>query len=300
MKRLLLLMLSLGILTTACHDDTPIPVQIQGTVVIESFDPDQYFIYPEGTTIEVLSAAGEFLGKTQTNRIGQYQLNIEGVNPGDELRVRASYADPKTKLTLSTAKRAQVNKERIAYVPQLTFVYPEGSELTRYQNSWHDESGNVQIEDPDGRFSRVWARAFDPEFDRPFFPGDYRDADGIKIISNGFLFVSAQDASGKQVTSLVEPVTTYFYIPTTHRYYLRDVTPNNGLYEVPMYLYNEAQDTWVRRGTGVVVDAGYQPVPESDEEQITTDPNYGRLFVMFKADHFSIWNIDHQLPPCKQ
>ncbi|WP_287408943.1 hypothetical protein [Oceanithermus sp.] len=268
-------------------------------MVVRSFDlrtPDQY---PEGALVQVMTTDGKLLGETQTDHVGQYLLSIEDADVGDELRVKVTYSDPEAQLTLGAAKRANIGEDRYAFVPTLVLVNPAQTELEYSQGSWSDDLGDVEIEDPQGRFSRVWARAFDPEFDRPFFPGNYRDAEGNKIISNGFLFATAQDANGQQVTSIDEPVTVYFYIPTTHRYYLRDISPGNGLYEVPMYLYDEEQDTWVRRGTGLVVDADYQPIPESDEDQVTTDPDYGELFVKFEADHFSTWNVDHPLPPCR-
>ncbi len=300
MKSFVLLVPAALLLLLSCRSEPPPPVQVQGSVVILSFNalvPDRY---PQGVAVQVLSERGELLGETQTNEVGQYQAAIADAKAGDELRVRVEYLDAETQLALKAAKRVKVGEDRYAYVPQMILADPGSTELERYQGSWYDAAGDVEIKDPHGRFSRVWARAFDPEFDRPFFPGNYRDADGNKIVSNGFLYVTAQDALGQQVTSLDEPVTVYFYIPNTHRYYLRDVIPGNGLYEVPMYLYDEEQDTWVRRGTGVVVDADYQPVPESDEEQVTTDPNYGELFVKFQADHFSVWNVDHPLPPCSQ
>jgi len=285
---------------TACRSEPLPPVQVQGWVVIRSIDPLASDRYPEGAAVQVLSDRGELLGESQTNQVGQYQVAIADANVGDELRVRVEYADSETQLVLKAAKRVKVNEDRYAYVPQMVLTDPGDAELEKYQDTWYDASGEVMVEDPQGRFSRVWARAFDPEFDRPFFPGNYRDADGNKIISIGFLFVTAQDASGQLVTILDEPLTVYFSIPNTHRYYLRDVTPGNGLYEVPMYLYDEGQDTWVRKGTGVLVDFYYQPVPESDEQQITTDPYYGDLFVKFQADHFSTWNVDYPLPPCSR
>jgi hypothetical protein len=217
---------------------------------------------------------------------------------GEELRVRVAYTDPDTQLTLRAAKRARVNEDRYAYAA-LLLVDTSESELEHDQGSWLDVEGHVLVEDPERRFDRVWARAFDPEFDRDFFPGNDRDADGHKIISNGFLFVTAQDASGRQISELSEPVTVYFDVPVTHRYYLRDINPGNGLYEVPMYLYDPDQDLWVRRGTGVLVNASRQPIPEDDEAQVTTDPYYGDVFVRFEADHFSTWNVDHPLPPCR-
>ena len=268
-------------------------------MVVRSFDlrtPDQY---PEGALVQVLTTDGKLLGETQADHVGQYLLSIEDVEVGDELSVKVAYSDPEAQLTLRAAKRAKIGEGRYAFVPTLVLANPAQSELEYRQGSWSDDFSDVEIEDPQGRFSRVWAHAFDPEFDRPFFPGNYRDAEGNKIISNGFLFATAQDANGQQVTSIDEPVTVYFYIPTTHRYYLRDISPSNGLYEVPMYLYDEEQDKWVRRGTGLVVDADYQPIPESDEDQVTTDPDYGELFVKFEADHFSVWNVDHPLPPCR-
>jgi len=302
MKWFVLILIVVVLAFTACHSESlpPVQVQVQGSVVIRGIDSLASDRYPEGVAVRVLSDRGELLGEAQTNRVGQYQVAIADANVGDELLVRVEYVDAGTQLVLKAAKRAKVNKDRHAYVPQMVLVDPGDAELERYQDTWYDSSGDVTVEDPQNRFSHIWARAFDPEFDRPFFPGNYRDADGNKIISNGFLFITAQDASGQQVTALDEPVTVYFYIPNTHRFYLVDITPDNGLYEVPMYLYDEVRDTWVRKGTGVLVDFYHQPVPESDEQQITTDPYYGDLFVKFQADHFSTWNVDYPLPPCNR
>ncbi len=290
----------LSLFLFSCKSEPPPPVQVQGSVVIRSMVDGGSNQHPEGVLIEVRSASGKRLAETRTNRIGWFQVAAPGAAVGDELRVRATYLDPETGLELRLAKRVTVSKDRYAYVPQISFADPSDIELQKHQDSWLDAFGNVKIEDSEGRFAHVWAHAFDPEFDRPFFPGNYRDADGNKILSNGFLFVTAKDPSGQQVAVLDRPITVYFNIPNTHRYYLRDISPENGLYEVPMYLFDEERDVWVRRGTGVVVNASFQPVPESDEERVRTDPNYGKLFVKFRADHFSTWNVDHPLPPCNQ
>jgi len=276
----------------------PAGTQVAGMVMVRPADPRSYDIRPEGLTVEVLSESGELLGQATTGKVGQYLLSLTGIETGDELRVRTKTVIDGLELTAS--KRVRVTDISFVGVPDLVFVDPSDGELSRNGSSWIDPDGNVEVVDPAGQLGKVWARAFDPERDRAFFPGNYRDADGNKIISNGFLFVTAQDTNGQQVTSLDEPVTVYFSIPTIHRYYLRDISPGNGLYEVPMYVYDEEQDTWVRRGTGLVVDASYQPIPESDEDRVTTDPGYDDLFVKFETNRVSTWNVGHPLPPCSR
>jgi len=299
-KRVLLIPVLLLSLLAYSQTESPPPVQVQGSVVVRGSGPEDHDRYPEGALIVVLSASGERLAEARTNRVGWFQVAAPGAAVGDELRVRATYLDPETGLELRLAKRVRVAKDRYAYVFPMALPEPKDAELRRDQGVWYDATGKVKVEDPEGRFVAVWARAFDPEFDRPFFPGNYRDADGNKIKSNGFLFVTARDASGLQVTALEEPVTVYFSIPNTHRYYLRDITPGNGHYEVPMYFFDEARDAWVRQGTGVVVDAEHQPIPESDEKRVRTDPHYGKLFVRFQADRFFMWTVAHPLRPCKR
>ena len=288
----------IAIALSICSSGIPTRAQITGMVMIRPADPRSYDTRPEGLTVEVLSESGELLGQATTGKVGQYLLSLTGIETGDELRVRTKTAIDGLELTAS--KRVRVTDISFVGVPDLVLVDPSDGELSRNGSSWIDPDGNVEVVDPSGQLGKVWARALDPERDRAFFPGNYRDADGNKIISNGFLFVAAKDANGQQVTSLDEPLTVYFSIPPIHRYYLRDINPGNGLYEVPMYIYDEEQDTWVRRGKGLVVDASYEPVPESEEDLVTTDPDYGDLFVKFEANRFSMWNIGHLLPPCIQ
>jgi len=296
-KRLLLLAV-LSFLFSGCDSgpQRPQAVRVYGTVAVRTpGQPGE--INPEGAPVEVLDESGNLLAKTTTRALGYYWVELKDVQPGDRLLVRTRLTIKDLELT--AAKKVRVPEPRVVTVPDLVLVNPAGVELAYDGGAWRDEAGEVEVLDPDRRFSRVWAEAFDPVFERAFWPGDDRDAEGNRIISNGFLFITATDAAGRQVGALDEPVTVYFNVPVTHRYYLRDVTPDNGRYEVPMYRYDEERETWVRQGLGLLVDGDRQPIPESDEARVTTDEHYGVILVGFSADHFSTWNVDHPLPPCK-
>lgn len=271
------------------------PVKVGGMVVVRAADPGADDLRPEGACVEVFSSDGRFLARTATGRVGQYALTLEDASPGDELYIRAKLTVAEVELT--TGRRAKVNERGNVYVPDLVFVNLNDAELSRSGVSWHSKTGDVEIRASAGSFERVWARALDPEFDRAFFPGRYQDADGYRSL--GFLFVAARGASVQGMGPLAEPVTVFFALPSTHRYYLRDIRPGNGSYDVPMYYFDEDRGVWAQGPMGVLVDAEHRTVPETEAARVTADRS-GRYFVRFQAARFSYWNARGKLPPCPQ
>ncbi|XOB98134.1 hypothetical protein ACMC9I_09475 [Deinococcota bacterium DY0809b] len=271
------------------------PVKVGGMVVVRAADPMADDIRPEGAWVEVLSDDGRLLARTATGRVGQYGLTLENAAPGDELYVRARLKVAGVGLT--TGRRVGVDERGYAYVPDLSFVNLSDAELSWSGSSWRSEAGEVEIRAPAGSFAQVWARALDPEFDRAFFPGRYKDADGYRSL--GFLFVAARGDSVQGMGPLVEPVTVFFVLPSTHRYYLRDARPGNGSYDVPMYFFDEDRGIWVQGTLGVLLDAERRPVPETEEARVTADLT-GRYYVRFQAARLSLWNARGKLPPCPE
>ncbi|GEM88606.1 hypothetical protein ODE01S_00400 [Oceanithermus desulfurans NBRC 100063] len=112
-------------------------------VVVRPDDSLDYDVYPEGVVVEVLSEDGVLLTQTTTGAVGQYAADIEGVGPGDKLRVRAVYNNGE--IELRAVKRVAVNNNRFALVPDLVFAEPTGSELVHDGTSWVDRVGDVEI-----------------------------------------------------------------------------------------------------------------------------------------------------------
>lgn len=251
-------------------------VKVGGMVVVRAADPMADDLRPEGAWVEVISEDGRFLARTTTGRVGQYRLTLENAAPGDELYVRARLKV--AGVVLTAGRRVGVDERGNAYVPDLVFVNLGDAELSWSGSSWRNETGEVEVRAPAGSFAQVWARALDPEFDRAFFPGRYEDADGYRSL--GFLFVAARGDSVQGMGPLVEPVTVYFTLPSTHRYYLRDAQPGNGSYGVPMYFFDEDRGIWVQGTVGVLLDAERRPVPETGEARVIADLT-GRYYVRF-------------------
>jgi len=278
---------------------TPQTLIVQGLVLIRSPESSPLDTqYPNGLTVNIYDADGHQLAVGVTDENGRFSVELTGIKPGEELHFDTSVILEGIRTQQSVYAKAPIPPEGEWIIPAIAFLDHSKNKLFPSDAGWTDTEGKVLILDEAGQFSEVSARAFDPELERAFFPGPFRNSEGTGLVSSAFLHIVAKDEAGMQVKALSSPITIYFDVPYTHRYYLKDVIPGNGSYDVPMYLYDEETAIWMRRGTGVLVDEYKNPLPEEAERQVRSDPHFGKVYVKFQADHLSVWNLDHELPPC--
>jgi len=154
--------------------------------------------------------------------------------------------------------------------------------------------GSVQISGfPGGTgIDRAYARRYDPSRDRSKFPGSFTDSAQNLLISSGFTEVDLRDASGKHVSRLSSPVNVRFQTDAQSWPSLRDLSPDSGRIEVPMYSFDEARGEWVSEPRGELVDAAGAAIDEADFTSIQDGSYPDRVFVSFETKHFSTFNCD--------
>jgi len=139
---------------------------------------------------------------------------------------------------------------------------------------------------------RAYTRRYDPSLDRSKFPGSFTDTAQNLLISSGFTEVDLRDASGKHVSKLSSPVTVRFQTDPTSWPNLRDLSPDSGRIEVPMYSFDETRGDWVSEPRGELQDGDGGPIDEADFSSIQDGSYPDPVFVSFDTAHFSTFNCD--------
>lgn len=154
--------------------------------------------------------------------------------------------------------------------------------------------GSVRISGfPGGTgIDRAYARAYEPLADGPSFPGAFTDDDDNLLISGGFTEINLHDSSGKAVTRLSSPVDVRFESKRDAWPALRDLEPDSGSVEVPMYSFDEGSGEWVSEAPGELQTPGGSPIDEAEFSAILDGSYEDPVYVAFRTDHFSTFNCD--------
>lgn len=154
--------------------------------------------------------------------------------------------------------------------------------------------GSVRISGfPGGTgIDRAYARAYDPLADGPSFPGAFTDDDDNLLISGGFTEINLHDANGKAVTRLSSPVDVRFESKRESWPALRDLEPDSGTIEVPMYSFDEGSGEWVSEAPGELQTPGGSAIDEAEFASILDGSYESPVYVAFRTDHFSTFNCD--------
>lgn len=154
--------------------------------------------------------------------------------------------------------------------------------------------GSVRISGfPGGTgIDRAYARAYDPLADGPSFPGSFTDDDDNLLISGGFAEINLHDSSGKAVTRLSSPVDVRFESKRDSWSSLRDLEPDSGTIEVPMYSFDEGSGEWVSEAPGELQTPGGSPIEEAEFTSILEGSYDDPVYVAFRTNHFSTFNCD--------
>lgn len=174
----------------------------------------------------------------------------------------------------------------VAMVP-LDPIYCDESECSA-------AGGAVKISGfPEGTgIARAFAKAHDPELESGLFPGAFADDNDNLLISAGFTEIDLRDAAGNQVSVMPSPVSVRFEANRNSWASLRDLAPDSGVIEVPMYSFDEVSGEWVTEADGELQEADGATIDESEFESIQSGTRVDPVFVAFETTHFSTFNCD--------
>ena len=139
---------------------------------------------------------------------------------------------------------------------------------------------------------RAYARRYDPLLDQAKFPGTFTDSQNNLLISSGFTEVDLRDANGNHVSKLSSPVSVRFQTDPTSWASLRDLSPNSGRIEVPMYSFDEVRGEWVSEERGELQGPDGSSIDEANFSAIQAGSYSEPVFVSFQTSHFSTFNCD--------
>jgi len=139
---------------------------------------------------------------------------------------------------------------------------------------------------------RAYASAYDPSLDTRLFPGAFTDTGENLLISSGFTEINLHASGGAKVTSISSPVSVRFRSNEASWANLRDLDPDSGSIEVPMYSFDEARADWVTEPNGELEDAEGGAIPEEDFASILDGSYPDPVFIAFETRHFSTFNCD--------
>ncbi len=141
----------------------------------------------------------------------------------------------------------------------------------------------------------AYGEAFDHQTEPNAFPGLVGDDPGDPFNSTVFAWLVALDAAGDEVTTFPAPVTVRLRIPANQHVDVFDLTPGNGVIDIPMYSFDEVSGDWVIEATGIVTNSSGVPYTEADAVNIRAGL-FGSFAVwaQFETDHFSWWNVDYK------
>jgi len=156
---------------------------------------------------------------------------------------------------------------------------------------------------PDGRLSlsgfpagskvaRAFARAYDPAEDGGLFPGSFSDSNDNLLISSGFAEINLHDSAGKPITSVSSPVSVRMEARPASWASLRDLQPDSGRIEVPMYSFDESIADWVAEEDGELQREDGTAIEEEQFASIQDGSYAGPVYIAFKTSHFSTFNCD--------
>ena len=264
----------------ACKRAEPEPPtwQLRGAVLEAQDYPTGLIYYPTEANLTVYDAAGNVLNRSEVS--GFYDLTLTGVRPGDRLLLVAEKTYEET-VTRNEKWAAVPEQDTTIAAPDLALMPPDLGVLSPGTEFWASFDGSVIAEAgtlPDS-VARMQALALDPSRDRALFPGDFVEESGLRLASAGFLQVRMYDAEGNQVRTGQHAVKLRFKLSKAQEGFLFDLRPGSGAYEVPLYVYDEGKNTWVRAGEGRLVTIDGDPVPESAQEDLMNGTYPDQVFM---------------------
>ena len=275
-----LFLASLAALVPACQQTSTEPPtrHLRGAVFEATEYPSGLIYYPTEANLTAYDANGHVLASSEAE--GFFDLEINGIRPRERVLVVAEKSYGALTVRNETWTTVPEQGDSIQ-VPDLALLPPDLGELYPGPEEWTSFDGAVAVaaDSVPGNVVRIQALALDPERDRALFPGDFSEARGYELASAGFLQIRMYDAAGNQVQSGSAPAKVRFKLSQGQAGFLFDLRPGSGVYEVPLYVYDEGASTWVRVGEGRLVDEDGQPIPETAEDAILDGAYPGPLYI---------------------
>jgi|GEM_PF-1503266 len=263
-------------------------IEVSGTVEWDTGGP------VEGAWVTATTSDGSSVGESATDASGAFTIELAPVAFNIKVSVEAEYDEPTTGLTITNFDTTErILSEGAVDSVLVVLPDPTGSELVMDGNQATSADGGIVISNLDADITQVYAKSYDPDENPEAFPGEFADDGGFELNSSVFMWVTAKDAAGEQVTYPDSPAEIVLEIPPAQWGDIDDIYPNNDQIDVPIYDFNYETGEWGAEEDGFLVDETGAPIPEEEEENIIAGTYAGRIFAAFSADHFSYKNVDY-------
>ena len=248
----------------------------------------------EGAWVTATTSDGSSVGEIATDASGAFIIELAPVVFNIKVSVEAEIVEPTTGLTITNFDTTEriVNEGSVDSV-LVVLPDPAGSELVMNGTEAVSADGDIVIGNLDADIAQVYARSYEPDENPEAFPGEFADDGGFELNSSVFMWITAQDTLGEQVTYPDNPADVELEIPPTQWGDIDDIIPNNDQIDVPIYDFNYETGEWESQPDGFLVDESGAPIPEEEEGNIIAGTYPGRIFAAFATDHFSFKNVDY-------
>ena len=269
------------------------PISISGKVLLDDGTA------ASGAEVTVFSEDRSVSAGGNTDAQGDYTISIASV-AGEAQRYLAQIRMPREGLPTATGAvwSAGLVATNAVTLPEVALPDLDTAPMSLVNGTARSADGAMQITGFPGEVVEVFVRQYDPNAERQSFPGDFRDSDDDNLNSSGFVWFSARDGDGVEVTEFETPPVATMRLNPSQWVDLFDLVANNGQIDIPMYSFDEGQGEWVTENvggvpTGVLVDDSGTLIAEAQTSAIRNGTYVGAVFVCFPVPHFSFWNVDY-------
>ncbi len=251
-------------------------------------------VFTTGGGVNGADVTASFEGRppasTTTGFPGDYGVTAEGLAPG---LFRVDVA--------ATVDGVPLSSTRYGFVPEgsdtveldpIELPNPAETQLFPLGGGDFGDFNEIAIIGLPADVTSVYAEAFDQQTEPNAFPGLVGEG-GDAFNSTVFAWLLALDSSGAEVDTFPAPVTVRVRIPSTQYGDVFDLTPGNGVIDIPMYSFDDASGEWVVESTGIVTNSSGTPFDEADAAAIRAG-SFFSVWAQFETDHFSFWNVDYK------
>lgn len=268
-------------------EDSVNTVRVEGSVIFDSGGSVEGAIV-KGRTDNDSSFTTEAI--TDTN--GDFSLMLTVQHLPTRILIEIIY-QVESIPTVENSKWLIVEEE----IQDLGFFYipnPVGTEITITSGAGENDDQSIRVRNLPDEVGKFFGRSYDPDEMPEIFPGEFAESGGlVDLESAGFLWMEATDAFGNSLDQLSSPMTISLKIPKSQWSDLMDIEKGTERIEIPIYDYNEDNNTWEwGDNMGWLVDSNGCVISEDYQEWILTGIFHGDIYTVFKDDHLSWKNID--------
>lgn len=269
------------------------PIAVSGRVLFDDGSPAQ------NAEITVFSEDRSVSAGGNADAQGNFTVSIDAV-AGDAQRYLAQIRMPRAGLPTATGAVWSDGFVATNAVTLPTVELPDldTAPMALVDGTASAADGSMSITGFPDDVVEVFVRQYDPDAERQSFPGDFRDSNDDNLNSSGFVWFSARDGDGVEVTEFDTPPVATMQLDRSQWVDLFDLVAGNGQIDIPMYSFDEGQGEWVTENvdgapTGVLVDENGNLIQEAQTNAVRNGSFAGSVFVRFPVPHFSFWNVDY-------